>query len=295
MAAQSLESITRVVQTGMGGERTLDGLAETVQGWLNQAVQGGGPSVQQAKDFLNGVWLGHPLHPALTDVPLGAWTAGVVLVLLGAERPADWGVGIGNAAPGPTHAAGVADWSDTSGTQRRVGMIHGLLNPVGLGCMVGSLLARRAGSRPLGIGLSTAGYVVGAFSAWLGGELVFSQGTGVSRNAFDPVAEDFQVAARASDLPEGRLARGEITVEGQTLPLVLLKRGGEVLALSAVCSHWGGPLDEGTLEGEVVQCPWHGSRFSLRDGSVQQGPAAFAQPCFEARIRGENVEVRRTR
>ena len=85
-------------------------------------------------------------------------------------------------------------------------------------------------------------------------------------------------------------------MEGQKLPLVLLKRGAEVLALSAVCSHWGGPLDEGELLADnVVQCPWHGSRFSLHDGSVQQGPAAFPQPCFQARIRGDNVEVRRAR
>jgi nitrite reductase/ring-hydroxylating ferredoxin subunit/uncharacterized membrane protein len=296
MATQSLEGLTRAVETGMGGQQTLDGLAETLQSRLRQVVQGGGPSVQEAKDFLNGTWLGHPLHPALTDVPLGAWTAAMVMDVLGAERPADWAVGVGIAAAVPTAAAGLADWSDTEGSPRRIGLIHGLLNTVGLGCMVGSLLARRSGNRALGVGLSTAGLVVGSFSAWLGGELVMSHGTGVSRNAFDPPVEDYHVAAKVADLKDGTLARGEITVDGQKLPLVLLKRGAEVLALSGVCSHWGGPLDEGKLlEGDVVECPWHASRFSLHDGSVQQGPAAFAQPCFEARIRGDTVEVRRAR
>ncbi len=65
------------------------------------------------------------------------------------------------------------------------------------------------------------------------------------------------------------------------------------MALSGVCSHWGGPLAEGRLlEDDCVECPWHGSRFRMQDGAVQQGPAAFDQPVFETRIRNGNVEVR---
>src|SRR5581483_4530798 len=215
---------------------------------------------------------------------------------MGAHGPADWALGVGVAAALPAAAAGVADWSAIGGSQRRLGLVHGLLNGVGLGCMLGSLLARALRNRALGVQLSTMGYLVGAFSAWLGGELVYSPGTGVSRNAWEPVTDEYQPAVRLADLRDGQLTRGEIHVDGQALPLVLLRRGSEVLALSAVCGHLGGPLDEGALlAGDVVQCPWHGSRFSLRDGSVQQGPAAFSQPCFETRLRGEWVEVRRAR
>ena len=78
------------------------------------------------------------------------------------------------------------------------------------------------------------------------------------------------------------------------MPLVLLKKGRSVLALSAVCTHWGAPLAEGKLvNGDCVECPWHASQFSMTDGSVQQGPATAPQPVFEARIHEGNIEVRR--
>ena len=80
------------------------------------------------------------------------------------------------------------------------------------------------------------------------------------------------------------------------LPIVLLKRGEQILALSGTCSHWGGPLAEGELvDGVCVECPWHGSQFDLRDGSVRRGPATAPAPVFETRLREGRVEVRRAR
>ncbi len=296
MAIASPPGVGQVIDGVIEGQaQRLDPLAEQVQGWLRNAVARGGPTGLQLKNFLHGIWLGHPLHPALTDVPIGAWSAALLMDLFGPSKGADAAVAIGTLAAVPTALAGLADWIDTEGKPRRVGLVHATLNSLGLGLYVWSWLARRSGNRQLGVLLSTTGYSVGVVSAWLGGELVDRMGTGVSRNAWEPPVQDFQVAAREADLREGQLAAGEITVDGQKLPLVLLKQGGQIYALSGVCSHWGGPLAEGQLVGECVQCPWHGSQFSMRDGSVRQGPAQFAQPCFETRVRAGNVEVRTPR
>ena len=141
--------------------------------------------------------------------------------------------------------------------------------------------------------MSTTGLALSMGGAYLGGELVYTQGTGVDRNAWDPEDIGWSVAANAADLIEGQLKPGEIEVEGQKLPLVLLKQGRKILALGGRCSHLGGPLAEGKLiDGQCVECPWHGSQFDLQDGHVVHGPAAYPQPVFETRQRNGSVEVR---
>jgi nitrite reductase/ring-hydroxylating ferredoxin subunit len=286
--------VSQLVQSGIDRQQGwLDPLAERVQGALTSAVQQGGPSAQRVKDFLNGTWLGHPLHPVLTDVAIGAWFTGAMLDLFGSRRGADTSLAIGVISALPTAAAGMADWQDLGGKQRRTGLVHALLNGGALACFVGSLMARGGGNRALGVGLSTAGLTLATGSAYLGGELVYSEGTQVDRNAWKPDLEDWQVAARADELSEGQLSRGEVEVDGEKLPIVLLKRGRQVMALSNTCAHMGGPLDQGKLEGEqCVVCPWHGSTFDLETGAVVHGPSAFPQPCYETRERNGNIEVR---
>ncbi|MCC7107498.1 MAG: Rieske 2Fe-2S domain-containing protein [Chloroflexi bacterium] len=277
----------------IGRQRWMDGLSDQFQHLLSAAVERGGPSGQRVKDFLHGTWLGHPLHPALTDLPLGAGWTGTVMDLMGAQRAADIAMLLGVVTALPTAAAGAADWKETSGSQRRVGIVHAMLNTVGLGCYVCSVLARRAERRALGVGLSTMGLGIVFVSAYLGSDLVFRQGTGVSRDAWLPEDEQFHVAARYADLVEGKLASGEITVNGERVPLVLLRHGDEVLALSGICVHAGGPLAAGRLvSDECVECPWHGSVFNMRDGSVVHGPAATPAPAYQVRVRAGNVEVR---
>ncbi len=295
MATETIRGAMRLVDDTISSQAgLLDRWSDQLQEWIRNAVSDGGPAARSLKNFLNGVWLGHPMHPALTDVPIGAWMITLIMDLFGQEEVADASLAVGVLTAVPTAAAGAADWSDTGSDSRRVGLVHALLNSTALVLYIWSWLARRNGSRPLGVGLSTAGTTIATLSAWLGGELVYRQGTGVSRNAWDPFVIGWQVAAKSADLQEGKLGAGEVTVEGQKLPLVLLKRGAEVLALSGVCSHWGGPLAEGKLvEGDCVECPWHGSRFSMLDGSVHQGPASVPAHVFEARIREGNIEVRR--
>jgi nitrite reductase/ring-hydroxylating ferredoxin subunit/uncharacterized membrane protein len=273
---------------------TLDQWSEQVQGLLNGAVTQGGPAAQQLKNWLNGVWLGHPLHPALTDVPIGAWSAGMLLDLVGASREADAAMTVGVLTAVPTALAGAADWQDTSEQPRRIGLLHALLNTVGLTLMVASLFARRSERRALGIGLSTMGLSLSGIAAWLGGDLVFRHGTNVSRIAFEPAVEEFQVVARADALQPGKLTPAEATVDGQKVALALVKNGQSVLAISGTCPHWGGPLAEGKLlDGDVVECPWHASQFDMHDGRAVQGPASAPVNVFEARINNGNVEVRR--
>jgi nitrite reductase/ring-hydroxylating ferredoxin subunit/uncharacterized membrane protein len=273
----------------------LDQWARQVQGWLNNAVTQGGPAGQRVKNWLNGVWLGHALHPALTDAVVGAWSTGAILDLVGATREADAAMTVGVLAAAPTALAGAADWVDAADQPRRIGLVHAALNVAGLGLMIGSLFARRANQRGLGIGLSTLALTLATFSAWLGGELVYRFGTAVTRLAFEPPVEDFVSVARADALQEGKLVAAEATVDGTKVPLALLKSGLNVLAISGTCPHWGGPLAEGKLleNNTIVQCPWHASQFRLDDGSVCQGPAAIAVNVFETRIRDGNVEVRR--
>ena len=82
----------------------------------------------------------------------------------------------------------------------------------------------------------------------------------------------------------------QVAVEGT--PILLIRHQGQVYALGGTCSHFGGPLIEGTLEEGTVRCPWHGSCFAVEKGRVMDGPATYPQPWFETRIRNEHIEIR---
>jgi len=295
MSVDSLREVTRLMDNLTPEQtETLDQWSEQLQKALRTLVEQGGPAARRLKDALNGVWLGHPLHPALTDVALGAWWTGLLLDLAGGRRSADAALTVGVVAAVPTAMSGAADWSDTEAEQRRNGLVHALLNSIGLSCIVLSLFARRGEQRFLGFVLSTIGVGLASVSAWIGGELVYRQGTGVNRNAWSPALEEFKAVASAESLAAGELLGAEVEIDGQKMPLVLMKKGGSVVALGATCSHWGGPLAEGKIvNDDCVECPWHGSQFSFEDGSVVQGPATAPQPVFEARVRNGQIEVRR--
>jgi len=294
MTTEALRDITRVMETLTPEQNEmLDQWAKQVQSLVSTAVEQGGPAARRLKNWLNGVWLGHPVHPALTDVTIGAWFTGALLDVVDAQREADAAMTVGVLAAVPTALSGLADWADAGDEPRRIGFVHAALNSAGLGFMVGSLFARRADQRGLGIILSTTGLALASFSAWLGGELVYRLGTNVSRIAFQPNVEDFQVVARVDELEDGKLRGVEAHVEGASVPIVLLKRGTTIMAISGTCTHWGGPLAEGKLlEDDCVECPWHATHFSMTDGSVHQGPGTAHVRVFEARIQNGNVEVR---
>ena len=125
---------------------------------------------QPVRDVLDGVWLGNPLHPALTDVPIGAWTVAAALDLLGSDA-ADEALAVGVAAAIPAALTGLNDWSHLQGDTRRLGVVHALVNTMGLTLNVGSLALRRSGHRGLARVLSGVGYLGVLFSAHIGGRL----------------------------------------------------------------------------------------------------------------------------
>ena len=202
---------------------------------------------------------------------------------------ADIAMGLGIMGATAAAVTGLTDWSDLDGTDRRVGLMHGLLNSGILVTNIGSLVLRRTGRRRAGVALSTMGYLASIFSAYLGGELSFAKGVGVNHNAWEGGSDDYVAVMNMEDLEEGKLTR--IDVAG--IPAVLLKQGDTMYAIGAVCSHLGGPLDEGTCEDGEATCPWHGSRFSMSDGGVVNGPAVYAQPTFAVRVREGKIELRR--
>jgi nitrite reductase/ring-hydroxylating ferredoxin subunit len=251
-----------------------------------------GPGV--VKDALAGTWLGHALHPVLTDVPIGTWTSALVLDWLGGddgEAGADRLIAVGLAASVPTFWSGWVDWADsTAGNPavKRVGIVHALANGGGAALMAASLAARGRGARGRGKLLAlAAGGFMGA-GAFLGGHLSFAEGIGVNQTAFESAPEDW-----ADVLGEAELTVGTprcVRVDG--IAVLVVRDGGEVRAISDRCSHRGGALHEGEVADGCVTCPLHGSMFDLRDGSVRGGPAPYPQPVWETRVRGGRIEVR---
>jgi nitrite reductase/ring-hydroxylating ferredoxin subunit/uncharacterized membrane protein len=274
----------------------LDKLAAPIQNWLLQFFGQPGQPNRKLKDLLNGTWLGHALHPVFTDIPVGAWSSTTLLDLAwlnneddGIARGADLTLLLGLAGATGAIVTGVTDWSDLVGTDRRVGLMHGLLNGGITLLYLTSLLLRLTGQRRTAITLSTTGYLTTLFSAYLGGELSFAKGVGVNHVAWEGGSDDFVAVIDEKKLVEGKLTR----VDASGIPAVLLKQGRTIYAIGATCSHQGGPLDEGSVKDSVVTCPWHGSSFCMVDGSVVNGPAVYAEPTFAVRVRNGNVELRR--
>jgi nitrite reductase/ring-hydroxylating ferredoxin subunit/uncharacterized membrane protein len=272
-----------------------EAVEENLQKLVHKAFASAGTSGQTAKNFLNGTWLGHPLHVILTDVPIGAWTTALVFDALdsmegggGFAKAADASVAIGIAGALCAAVSGVADWQDTDRPARRIGMFHGILNLSATALFAASLISRRRKSRNVGRILGALGYGVMTAAARLGGKMVYEHRVGVDRTAGQTLPAGFVSVLAESELGEAQPKR----VEHDGVPILLVRRGTRIFALAETCSHFSGPLSEGTLVGDGIQCPWHGSRFALEDGRVLDGPAVHPQPCFETRVRDGVIEVR---
>ena len=270
---------------------------EKLQKLLDKALYGGGhPSAQKLRNFLNGTWLGEPLHVVLTDMPVGAWTVAMAFDALDLvfdrrefARGCDTSIAIGLLAAGGAAATGMTDWSDVDPPARRPGLIHGLLNLSGAALFATSLYLRKKKSRAAGRIVSIFGYAVMSYAARLGGKLVYEHRVGVDRTDGQVFPEQFAAVLPETNLMDGKLTRA--MYEGT--PILLVRRGDRIFAMAETCSHFSGPLAEGKLEGDTVVCPYHFSRFALEDGRVIDGPAVHPQPCLEVRTRNGQVEVRR--
>jgi nitrite reductase/ring-hydroxylating ferredoxin subunit/uncharacterized membrane protein len=267
----------------------LDPPAKEIGKAVRDTLGGGG-----LKDALSGTWLGHPVHPMLTDVVIGSFTSASMLDLFAqrAESASQRLIALGLLAYLPTAAAGINDWADTEVVDdgiRRVGLVHAGCNAVGATLYAVSWTARRRGARRIGAAFGLAGLTVMAAGGYLGGHLSMTKGVGPAQTVFDPGPTDWTPAADASVLSENRPLR----VVVDDTPVLLLRAGESIFAIHDRCSHRGCSLSEGTVEGDEVLCACHGSRFSLRDGAVRHGPATAAQPSFQVRVQDGRVEVRR--
>jgi nitrite reductase/ring-hydroxylating ferredoxin subunit/uncharacterized membrane protein len=245
-----------------------------------------------------GRWVGHPLHPALSDLPIGLWAG--VMVLDATDRDPAPRRGIdaagmlsaaGILAAAATSLTGLTDWTVSDDQDRRVGLFHGLLNTVALGLQGASLGARVAGHRGTARTLAAAGFAVTAAAGYLGGHLVFTKGVMVSRVAWATGPRRWTRVLQEADLPyetpTAALAEGR--------QILLYRHRGQLYAIDDVCSHAGGLLSRGPVADLAVTCPLHGSRFALADGCVLRGPASQPQPVLPTRIRNGWVEVRGSR
>jgi nitrite reductase/ring-hydroxylating ferredoxin subunit/uncharacterized membrane protein len=273
----------------VGRATAIDGPAEAVAGAVRGAVPRG-----PVKDALSGTPLGHALHPLLTDLPIGTWTAATLLDVVGGRdaRPASERlVAIGILAAAPTAATGLNDWADTtpaSDSVRRVGAVHAVANVAALGLYAASWAARRRGRHGRGVALGLAGLGALSVGGHLGGHLSYSKAVGVDQTALEARPDEWTVVFDDAALPEGGLRSARL----QDTTVVLARVNGEVHALADRCAHRGGALHEGELVDGCVECPLHGSRFRLADGSVERGPSAYPQPRYEVRVRDGRIAVR---
>lgn len=254
------------------------------------------------KSLLNGTWFGHPLHPAITDVPIASWMLTAVFDVIWlispttypwAPRGAEVAVLVGLLGALGSAVTGLTDWSDSYGAERTIGLYHALLNVTATILYLVSFILRLlqpSGENLLAAIIGFVGLVCVLIAAYLGGEMVFTKGTGVNHTAWEAGSDDYEAVMPYASVEENKLYR--VTVAG--VPVVLLRQGSQLHAISATCSHAGGPLDEGTLTGDVVECPWHGSRFCMRDGRVLTGPATVKAPRYDVRVRDGQVEMKRS-
>lgn len=282
-----VEKVQRLVER-IGGSQALEEPASRAAESVRPLV-----SPTPVKNALSGTWLGHKLHPMLTDVVIGSWLSAGLLDLAGgkaSQDSADLLVATGVAAAVPTAAAGLSDYTDLYDHGRRVAFVHAVTSDVAVVLQVASLVARRRGRRGWGVALSTAALGVTGAAAWLGGHLSYVLGIGVDHTAFDEGPKDWVRVAPAATIT----AQPTVVTAGEH-EVIVQRVEGALTALANRCSHAGWPIGDGPVDDGCITCPFHGSVFRLSDGAVVRGPAASPQLRYEVRERGGQIEVRGTR
>ncbi len=257
----------------------------------------GGPG-KVLQDFLNGSWLGHSLHAVLVDVVIGASTGVLLLDVLriffgvdGLETASTWVLALAWISGVGAIVTGLTDFKDTApnSAERDVTITHGLINFIGNAGFAFSLSIRLGGAHDTGFWVLLISYLLISIGSYIGGHVVFKYGYMVNHNAFSRGrrAEEFTPVMAVAALPEGTPTK----VDFGTTAVMLVRRGDVVHALKDTCSHAGGPLSKGVLEGETITCPWHFSTFRITDGSVVHGPAGSRQVSYRVRVNEGQVEL----
>jgi nitrite reductase/ring-hydroxylating ferredoxin subunit len=250
--------------------------------WISAMFRPVGP----VKDFLNGRWLRHPLHAALTDGPIGILFTVTVLDVLGQSAAADVTLVLGVLAVVAAGVAGLADFADTDGAARTRATLHGTLMVLALLIYLSSMVTRlgEPADRLIPIATAIAGFLVLAAGAFVGGDIVYALGNMVSRHAFGRGGATWVVLNLP---PDGELAESIVVrATAGTQQLALVRVGDTVHGLHDACAHAGGQLSRGKLVDGCLECPLHGSRFRVTDGAAMRGPTVYDQPTYAVRRTG---------
>ncbi|MFJ7280979.1 Rieske 2Fe-2S domain-containing protein [Kitasatospora sp. NPDC098663] len=245
------------------------------------------------RGVLHGRPLGHPLHPAVVQVPVGAWiSAGVLDLVPGSERAARLLVAVGVVTAAPAAWTGWVDWAEQHEQQMRTGLLHATSISAAVGLYGASWAARSRGRGGLGRALGFVGLAAVCAGAAIGGHLAYRQAAGANKAEPVPhlVEPGWHILGRVEDFATGEAERRMI---GE-VPVLVVRESDDVFhVLADRCSHFSGPLSQGEVADGCVTCPWHGSVFRLADGWNVGGPATAPQPSFATRTDGDgNLQVR---
>ena len=267
-------------------------LGEFNHRWLSALFR----PLRPVKDLLNGTWLGHPLHPAATDIPIGTLLLAVVLDLAGQPAAAHLALGVTILFLVASAVTGLADYTDTDGAARERATVHGVLMVAGLALVNVSFLLRLGGAADATLPriLAIVAFLVITAGAYVGGDVVYLLGNMVSRHAWRGggqkwIALEVDGGLTPDAIPEATPTKGKLGIN----TLVLVRQGTTIHALHDTCAHAGGPLSQGRLVDGCLECPWHASRFRLADGHHTQGPTVYDQPVYMVRLEGGRWEGRR--
>lgn len=262
---------------------------------LHKVVLQQGENFRNLTDVVHGKQIGHPLHPILTDITITSWTLGLIFDVLGfttrisvLAKAGDYLTGIGTMSAIPTALAGILDYSTIKKKAAQYGATHGIMNGIAFYWYLRSLKSRIGSNKFSAIIFSVLGLFFATAGSWLGGELVYRHKVGVN-HAPESKLNEWTATIPLDDLSENEPVR----VEAEGEPILLFRQGQKINAISAVCSHAGGPLDQGKVINTVcIECPWHQSVFDMRTGEIIHSPATTAQPQYAVRINNGKVEVK---
>lgn len=288
--------ITESIDAAITSVPPVRATAKALQRILNTVFLEG--PLRPLKNLANGTWLEHPLHPLLTDVPVGAWTASLLLYMaalfFGVSEigiAVGLAMGLGILAALAAIATGFMDWMDVDPTELSVGLVHAVVNIIGTLLFIIAWIMLYTSQWQVSITNfvpALVGYLVMGLGAYLGGTLVFRLGTMINRNAYRGGPKNFTPVVGFEELAENKPQRFDVKGE----PVLLLRRGQRVYAVGAVCSHYGAPLEQGTVRDSIIECPWHYSRFSLEDGSVKAGPSTAPLPLYDTDVKDGKIWVK---
>jgi uncharacterized membrane protein/nitrite reductase/ring-hydroxylating ferredoxin subunit len=250
----------------------------------------------------------HPIHPMLVAFPLGLWITGFIVDLIGVatDRPLYWSAGYVMIVAGAVFAAlaaipGLIDLFSVvppNSSGRKRGLIHGILNTLTLLLFIYVAAHRGSASeRPdsTSLLLSLLGVGTVLFSGWLGATLVYRNQIGVDhRYAGSGKWKERELpdwgrpVCNQSELGDGQMMLARVGSDR----VVVGKCNEGIFAFSDHCTHKGGGLSDGALVGCVVQCPWHGSQFDIRNGRVVSGPAQRKIDSYDVEIRSGEVYIK---